>query len=101
MRVGVVGINYKLADVKLREELARACHRCFSFGQNIHTKHTFILLSTCNRTEVYFHSEDLPEAHSCLLSILRSEVDEDFDQKLYSYFGPDCFLHLCRVTAGL
>jgi glutamyl-tRNA reductase len=32
---------------------------------------------------------------------LRGEITENFDQKLYSYFGYDCFLHLSRVTAGL
>lgn len=101
MRVGVVGINHKLADLKLREVLAKVCHRRFLSANAIHGDHTFILLSTCNRTEVYFNSQDLPGTHSYLLNILRNEVDEEFDQKLYSYFGVDCFLHLTRVTAGL
>jgi glutamyl-tRNA reductase len=101
MRVGVVGINHKLADLKLRELLAKVCQRRFGAGKSTHGKHNFVLLSTCNRTEVYYCSEDLATTHSYLLAILRQEVEEDFDQKLYSYFGHDCFLHLCRVTAGL
>lgn len=101
MRVGVVGINHKLADLILREMLAKACQRRFGPGQSTHGNHTFVLLSTCNRTEVYFSSEDLSATHTYLLSILRNEVDIDFDQKLYSYFNYDCFLHLSRVTAGL
>ncbi len=101
MRVGVVGINHKLADLKLREMLAKACQRRFGPGACIHGHHSFVLLSTCNRTEIYFSSYDLPSTHSYLLSILRNEVDQEFDQKLYSYFGSDCFLHLSRVTAGL
>lgn len=60
-----------------------------------------VLLSTCNRTEIYFSSPDLPTTHTYLLGILRNEVEGEFDQKLYSYFGYDCFLHLARVTAGL
>ncbi len=100
MQVGVIGINHKLADLVLREELAKACHRLFSMGQS-HEGHHFILLSTCNRTEIYFNSQDLVEAHSYLLALLRHEIQDNFDQKLYSYFGYDCFLHLCRVTAGL
>lgn len=99
MRIGVVGINHKLADLQLRELLAKACER--RFGHCLHAHHTFILLSTCNRTEVYFCSEDLTATHTYLLTILRQEVNIDFDQKLYSFFGIDCFLHLCRVTAGL
>ena len=101
MRVGVVGINHKLADLKLREELAKACQRWFGALQAIHEDHSFILLSTCNRTEVYFSSTDLAATHSYLLSILRVEVEEEFDHKLYSYFGIDCFSHLTRVTLGL
>lgn len=101
MRVGVLGINHKLAGLELREMLAKICHRRLHPGQSTHGEHSFVLLSTCNRTEVYFSSEDLAETHSYLLSILRKDVSEDFDQKLYSYFSQDCLLHLCRVTAGL
>lgn len=101
MRVGVVGINHKLADLRLRELLAKSCRRRFGSECSCHFPHYFILLSTCNRTEIYFSSEDLAQTHTYLLSILREEVCEEFDQKLYSYFGYDCFLHLSRVTAGL
>lgn len=101
MRVGVVGINHKLADLKLREQLAKACQKWFGALQSVHGQHYFVLLSTCNRTEIYFSSEDLTAAHIYLLSILRVEVEEEFDHKLYSYFGIDCFCHLTRVTLGL
>lgn len=101
MRIGVLGINHKIAPVGLREALAQACQRRFLLGGAIQDAHTFVLLTTCNRTEVYFTSHDLTEAHSFLLNFLREEVGEEFDQKLYSFFGQDCFLHLARVTAGL
>lgn len=101
MRVGVVGINHKLADLKLREELAKACQKWFGALQAVHENHYFVLLSTCNRTEIYFSSHDLAGTHTYLLSILRVEVEEEFDHKLYSYFGVDCFCHLTRVAIGL
>jgi len=101
MRVGIMGINHKLAHLKLRETLAKACQRCFMTGSSVHGEHTFVLLSTCNRTEIYFSSNDLAVTHTYLLTILRQEIEEEFDQKIYSYFGQDCFLHLSRVTAGL
>lgn len=101
LRAGVVGINHKLADLKLREKLARACNRLFGARNSLHNDHTFVLLSTCNRTEVYFTSEDLSITHTYILNILRNEVSEEFDHKLYSFFGSDCFSHLSRVTAGL
>jgi glutamyl-tRNA reductase len=102
MQIGILGINHKLANLKLRESLAQACQRRFSAGNSNHgDAQKFVLLSTCNRTEIYFSSKSLPETHTYLLNILRQEVKEDFDQKLYSYFGRDCFHHLCRVAAGL
>jgi glutamyl-tRNA reductase len=101
MRVGVLGINHKLASLHLREVLAKICQRRLNPAQSTHGEHSFVLLSTCNRTEVYFSSDDLTETHSYLLSILRHDVYDDFDQKLYSYFGQDCLQHLCRVAAGL
>lgn len=101
MRIGVIGINHKLADLELRECLAKTCQRRFGPGNSTHGDHTFILLSTCNRNEVYFSSDDLAKTHSYLLSVIRQDVSAEFDQKLYSYFGEDCFMHLARVTAGL
>ncbi len=101
MRVGVLGINHKLANLGLREVLAKTCQKRLGHSHTIHGEHSFLLLSTCNRTEIYFSSEDLAASHSYLLNILRNEVAEDFDQKLYSYFGKDCLHHLSRVAAGL
>lgn len=101
MHVGVLGINHKLADLKLREKLAKICRQRFDAAGSLHYAHPFVLLSTCNRTEIYFSSDDLAKTHSYFLHILRSEIKSEFDHKLYSYFGIDCFSHLACVTTGL
>ncbi|MEX2304758.1 MAG: glutamyl-tRNA reductase [Waddliaceae bacterium] len=101
MQVGVIGINHKMATLSLREQLAKLCDRRLSKDHSIHGKHAFVTLSTCNRTELYFSSDNLTETHSYLLDILRQGNDHLFDQKLYSYFHDDCFKHLAQVTAGL
>lgn len=101
MRLGVIGINHRLADLKLRELLAQACQRRFHPSVCAHGNHGFVLLSTCNRTEVYFSSEELPATHTYLLEVLRNDVEQDFEQKLYTFFGRDCFRHLARVVTGL
>ena len=93
MRVGVIGINHKLADLSLRELLAKAFNKCFK-------NHPYVLLSTCNRIELYFSSYDLAETHSQILCALKCHITQEFDQKLYSYFNQDCFFHLSKVTAG-
>lgn len=101
MHVGVVGLNHRLADLKLRERLAKTSQRRFGPGCSVHIDHDFILLSTCNRTEIYFSSADLTETHKYILNILRHDIEGDFEQKLYSFFDEDCFQHLARVTSGL
>lgn len=101
MRFGVIGVNHKLADVHLREELAKATLRKFTLGISHHLEHPCVVLTTCNRIEIYFSSDDLPTSQAFILAALREEVKEDFEQKLYTFFDEDCFKHLCRVTAGL
>lgn len=101
MRIGIIGINHKSADLQLREKLAKACERLFNPTHSLHSFFSLILLSTCNRTEIYFYAEDPAEAHTYLLNVLRSEIEEEFEHRIYSYFGSDCFFHLARVTAGV
>lgn len=101
MRVGVVGINHKQASLRLREVLAQKCQKWFSADRPGISSEKFILLSTCNRTEIYFTSYNLADTHTHILQIIRQEVNEDFEQRLYSFFGEECFYHLSAVTAGL
>lgn len=100
MRVGVIGINYKLADLKLRDLLAKSTQKRFG-PQSLLASNQCVLLSTCNRTEIYFSADDLATMHTTLLGILRYDVPVEFEHRLYSYFGIDCFSHLTRVTSGL
>lgn len=100
LSVGVLGISYKTAELKLREALARAASM-FADERSFFFPHPTVLLSTCNRTEIYFSGPDLAQAQSDLLGFLRSQIDEPFEHRMYSYFAIDCFMHLCRVTSGL
>ncbi len=98
LKVGVLGVNHKTAHLDLREEIARSvsqlCGSSFFPYPNV-------VLSTCNRTEIYFSAADLADGHSYLLSSLRKSVCIPFEQTLYSFFGIQCFYHLCKVAAGL
>lgn len=101
MHIGIIGINHKSAELRLREKLALACERLFGPTHTYYPHFTFVLLSTCNRTEIYFHGEDLAHTHTFLLNAMRERMDEEFEHCIYSYFGSDCFFHLARVTAGI
>lgn len=100
MQVGVVGINHKQAPLSLREMIAKACDRRFGFANPLEEA-SFVLLSTCNRSELYFSSPHPAQTHAEILDLLKTEVQEHFEQKLYTFFGFDCFLHLSKVTSGL
>lgn len=101
MQIGIIGINHKSATLPLREKLATACDRLFGQSRYLHPYFSFVLLSTCNRIEIYFSSQDLSETHIHILNALRRETEEEFEHCIYTYFGTDCFLHLARVTSGL
>ncbi len=100
MRIGVIGINNKSSDLVLRECLTRVSqkHLCYDFSRKIACR--YVLLSTCNRVEIYFSAEDLAQAHSDLLGILRQDMSLVFEHTMYSYFGFECFSHLAKVTSG-
>lgn len=93
MQIAILGINHKCADVSLREQIAKCLNAAYDFPH--------IILSTCNRCEIYFSTEDLASTHSLLLGALKDAITGEFEHKLYSYFGTDCFVHLAKVTAGL
>ncbi|MBS0620190.1 MAG: hypothetical protein JSS61_01860 [Verrucomicrobia bacterium] len=101
MQIGVLGISYLSAEIGLREQFAIAAGRRLSKESAIARLFSCVILSTCNRTEIYFSAENLAEAHSALLALLREELEGLFEHKLYAFFGVDCFTHLSRVAAGL
>lgn len=100
MRIGVLGINYKSSDLNLRERIAKAALLCFGSNSDDH-QIPLVLLSTCNRTEMYFSGENLASIHGYLLHLLREKVNFSFEHHMYCYFELDCFEHLACVTAGL
>jgi glutamyl-tRNA reductase len=101
MKIGVLGINYKSAKIAVREWVSKACRTSIPRDGEIAEGLHAVLLSTCNRCEIYFSCDHLAGAHSVLLNLLRREIETAFEQHLYSFFGVDCFAHLAKVTSGL
>ena len=93
MHIGVLGINFKTAGLALHEAIARNSLAVFQEEAFI----PIVLLSTCNRTEIYFSANNLVFARDALQERIGLEEGESF----YSYFDEHCFSHLCKVTAGL
>ena len=97
----MVGLSHHNAPLELRERLA--------FDQDVWRRHApampTVLLSTCNRVEVYAWAESRPSA--CIARLERAlartaavSLDE-LRPHLTQALGQDAVLHLVRVTAGL
>lgn len=98
-----LGLNYKTAPVEVRER--------FSVGKNqlpdaLHRLHALpsvdecVLLSTCNRTEVYFWSQNAETAAQHILQSIMG-CKEVPHVCFYRYEGREALSHIARVASGL
>src|SRR5437764_3414111 len=101
MNLFCVGLNHHNADVATREYFAgsvesdRALRNC---GCN-----EALVLSTCNRVEVYAAAENFVPTEQIARCLARTDtigVDGHRDA-FYRYEGDDCVRHLFRVASGL
>lgn len=101
MQIGVIGVNHRSSDLFLRETLAKIFQKEFGVKALQKYGESYVLISTCNRCELYFSSSNLSHFHSEILKALRKHLFFAFEHVLYSYFEQDCFLHLSRVISGM
>ena len=107
MSVLVAGLNYKSTPLDLLErfsfdatELAKALHAARA---SEHVREA-VILSTCNRTEVYavvdgFHSG--VGALRQFLSEFHHVAPEDFTDRLYGLYEDEAVTHLFAVASGI
>ncbi len=102
-----MGVNYRTAPVALRERLAVPARELPAVLHALRADgalHEAVLLSTCNRTEVYAVTGD-PEAARRHITDLFSHHSQllpaAFAAALYQRTDRDAATHLFRVSAGL
>jgi glutamyl-tRNA reductase len=112
LHILLIGANHTSAPVALRERLAisgNALSDALSrFGQTNGHGPTLlpegIILSTCNRLEIYAVAEDLDRGHAALVEFLsqnRGVTVDEFAPSIYVKFDADAVIHLARVACGL
>jgi glutamyl-tRNA reductase len=101
LRIGVIGVNHRSAPLSIQEAFARACEKLFGNSYENDFVDGYLILDTCNRTEIYFAASDLAKAHSDFLHLLKKEISVCFEHHAYSFFRGDCFEHLAHVITGL
>lgn len=107
MSVIVTGLNYQVADVSVLEQL--------SFGDEdlpkalsglLHCEHVAeaVILSTCNRVEIYVNASRFHPAAAEIrdfLSEFHHVEPAVFAEQMYTYYDDAAISHLFNVSAGL
>ncbi len=104
MHILVVGLNHKAAPVEVRERLAFDNGQLSAaLGMLSRNVDEGIILSTCNRTEVYAlgHSDCLDADAKRFLTDFHGIPLQEFDSFLYTHFQQDAVRHLFRVASGV
>ena len=99
----VVGLNHKRAPIELREQLAVTASNLVARSAELRLREDFdeiVLLSTCNRVEIYAATRRPGCISQSLLGSLCAEP-HDFRSCAYAYEDIEAVRHLFRVAAGM
>jgi glutamyl-tRNA reductase len=106
--LALVGISFKSAEIEIREQFAFSPEDINEFSLSLQKNPDFrgmVVLSTCNRTEIYFHCRKLYEHESYSLILKELEKFKNFKQghRPYFYFknGQNAVDHLFSVASGI
>jgi len=102
-----LGISHKTAPVALRERLAFTESEAVEFAREATATaevREAVIISTCNRSEIYLVVGDPVRAESDILGLLARRAGirpTELAEAIYSPRNCDAARHLYRVTAGL
>tara|TARA_B100001175_G_scaffold46236_2_gene35492 strand:- start:11019 stop:12266 length:1248 start_codon:yes stop_codon:yes gene_type:complete len=103
MPINVLGVNHKSAPIDVREKLAfdkNSIPKALSDLKKIDGVNEVVLISTCNRTEIYTENNS---DNSKILHWLNSNQNQtkDCGPYTYSYYNDEAIKHLFSVTSGV
>lgn len=105
MRIRLAGINHQKAPVAIREKVAISTDKLHDALSGLRTYTSYgIILSTCNRTEVYTVNSDESQSYKSSLEFLKARMDipdNTLPQYMYRLEDITAVEHLFRVTSGL
>ncbi len=108
MKIVVLGLNHKSAPIEIREKLAFDATQTLKALKELKNRFheaEFVLLSTCNRVELYCASkiseEVTAESLAEFLSDFHNIPIEKFQESLYAYENEDSVRHLLTVASSL
>jgi glutamyl-tRNA reductase len=108
MKIVVLGLNHKTAPLEIREKLAfDSAETSMALGElkKRFGQAEFVLLSTCNRVELYCAGKHCQGADPAKLAEFLSEFHnielDKFSRFLYVYEDEDAVKHLLTVSSSL
>ena len=108
MNILAIGLNHKTAPIDVREKLAFGTGDVIRALRQLKVRFAggeFVLLSTCNRVELYIAAKTevgvTVESVAEFLSEFHSIEVKSFHEHLYVYEDEDAVRHLLSVTSGL
>lgn len=107
MDIIVIGLNHKTAPVEVREKLAIPEKNLINaLGEigNGNVLRERVIISTCNRVEVYAVADEVEEAREFIISFFEKCCGisrNEFEQHLYQYYSLDAVRHIFRVSSSL
>jgi len=108
MEIVLVGLNHRTAPVEVRERVSFTAEQARRAAEELRTRGILeetLVLSTCNRSEVYGvppeSSRESAPRLSSFLSEFHSVRPEVLGSSLYHHYDRDAIRHLFRVAAGL
>ena len=113
MNILLIGLSHKTAPVAIRERLAfppAMLRSALTHFDRTHSKAHLedvmegVILSTCNRLEVYARVINPPVAQEAILKFLGRSGDvspDQFSDYLYTRHNEEAVHHLMRVAAGV
>jgi len=108
MEIVLVGLNFRTAPLEVREKVSFSGDQAKRAAEELKTQGILeetLVLSTCNRSEVYgVHpnaNRESAVALSSFLSEFHAVQPDQLNPSLYHHYDHDAVRHLFRVSAGL
>lgn len=106
--IGVIGISHKTSTVEVREKFALSKEEIIPYSEMLQKETSIsdlVVLSTCNRTEIYFSQSNynFHLAAKLVYKVLKQfkGVETKHWHSFYSYSNSDAARHLFEVACGI
>ncbi|MEL7586060.1 MAG: glutamyl-tRNA reductase [Prolixibacteraceae bacterium] len=102
--IGVIGLSHKSAPVDIREKFSLSNEENIKLARQISASphiDELVLLSTCNRTEIYFKAANCCSSGAFSIIHRSLGIDNETTDYFYRYQHDEAVRHLFRVVSSL